>query len=224
MTWLTDLIGKSPYGAIIEHTVKVMECVHMLEPAAQALIDEDYEKLDELHHQMSTSEHEADEIKNEIRKSLSGRVFLSVNRGVINGFLAAQDDVADRAEDFLVVLTLRETKMHPDLKEEFMGFVDKVICTAEGLLVLAQELKDLADTSFSGKEAEKFLNTIDCICENEWETDKLQRRFARHFYSLENEVDPITVFMYDKYCRKLGQVANAAEKAAKYMRIIVESS
>ena len=60
--------------------------------------------------------------------------------------------------------------------------------------------------------------------ERPWETDKLQRRFARRFYTFEDQLDPITLVMYDKYCRKLGQIANAAETAGKYLRAMIEQS
>jgi len=89
---------------------------------------------------------------------------------------------------------------------------------------VAQQLKVLSESSFSGREADETLEAIEMLNEKEWATDKLQRRFARHFYSLEGQLDPITVLMYDKYCRKLGQIANAAETAGKYLRAMIEQS
>jgi len=224
MTWLSDLIGKSPFGGITEHTKKVFECVQLIRSAAEALVDEDYDRIHEIHHELSRIEYEADQLKDEIRKVLYRRLFISISRDALMRFLSAQDDVADRAEDFLVVLTLRRSKMHPELKEEFLTFVDQVIETTESLLVAAQELKVLAESSFSGKEADAALETIEMLGEKEWETDKMQRRFARHFYNLEEQLDPITLVMYDKYCRKLGQIANAAETAGKYLRAMIEQS
>lgn len=224
MSWLVDLIGKSPFSGITEHTKKVNECVKLMHFAAEAMVNEDYDKIMAIHHEMSRVEHEADQLKDEIRKILYRKMFLSVSRDALMRFLSAQDDVADRAEDFVVVLTLRNTKIDPELKDEFMVYVDKVIETAEYLLVAAQELKVLADSSFTGRDAVDTLQTIQSLGEKEWETDKLQRHFAQHFYSLEDRLDPITIIMYDKYTIKLGQVANAAETAGKYLRTMIEQS
>jgi hypothetical protein len=222
MAWLSDLIGQSPFVAITEHSRKTYECVELIRKAAEALLREDHEQILQIQHEVSRLEYEADQIKDEIRKILYRRLFISVNRDAMLRFLSAQDDVADRAQDFAVVLTLRQTRMHPELRDEFMNFVNAVIECAESLLAAAEELKALAESSFTGKEAEKTLEAVKILGEKEWNTDKLQRRFARHFYSLEQELDPITVLMYDKYCRKLGQVANAAETAGKYLRAMVE--
>lgn len=224
MSWLSELIGTSPFSAVAEHTKKVYECVRLIRSAAEALVNEDHERIMEIHHELSRTEYEADQIKDEIRKILFRRLFLSISRDALAQFLSAQDDVADRAEDFVVVLTLRRTKMDPELQEEFLGFVDAVIEVCEALMQSAKELKDLSESSFSGRDAEQALESIKTLGEKEWRTDKLQRRFARHFYSLEGRLDPITILMYDKYSRKLGQVANAAEKAGKYLRAMIEQA
>jgi predicted phosphate transport protein (TIGR00153 family) len=211
MPWLSDLIGKSPFGIITEHSKKVYACVELIRSAAEALVNEDHDRIMQVQHEVSRLEYEADQIKDEIRKLLYRRLFISVSRDAMLRFLSAEDDVADRAQDFAVVLTLRKTKLHPELKDEFMNFVNAVIECAESLLAAA-------------KEAEKTLEAVKVLGEKEWNTDKLQRRFARHFYSLEEQLDPITVLMYDKYCRKLGQVANAAETAGKYLRAMIEQT
>jgi predicted phosphate transport protein (TIGR00153 family) len=224
MPWLSDLIGKSPFGIITEHSKKVYACVELIRSAAEALVNEDHDRIMQVQHEVSRLEYEADQIKDEIRKLLYRRLFISVSRDAMLRFLSAEDDVADRAQDFAVVLTLRKTKLHPELKDEFMNFVNAVIECAESLLAAAEELKALSETSFAGKEAEKTLEAVKVLGEKEWNTDKLQRRFARHFYSLEEQLDPITVLMYDKYCRKLGQVANAAETAGKYLRAMIEQT
>jgi len=222
MAWLSDLIGKSPFGAVAEHTRNVHACVEFLKEAADALVNDDRERIMHIHHEIARMEHEADKVKNEIRKQIYGRLFMSVDKDALARFLSAQDDVADRAMDFVVVLTLRPTKLDPELKDEFVNLVQAVVETSESLLVAALELKVLAERSFSGPQAEEILETISGVGEKEWTCDKLQRRFARHFYSLEDRLDPITLFMYDKWTRKLGQVADAAEKAGKYLRTMIE--
>ena len=224
MSWLADLIGKSPFGGITEHTKKVYECVEFIRPAAEAVVNGDYEGLMHINHEVSRLEHEADQIKNEIRKILYRKLFLSVSKDAFIRFLSAQDDVADRAQDFAVVLTLRKTEVHPELKEKFLCLTDSVIETAENLLAAAQQFKVLADTSFTGEQAKKTLETIEKIDEKEWETDKFQQGFAYHFFSLEDQLDPITILMYDKWCRTLGQVANAAETAGKYLRAMIQQA
>ena len=222
MSLLEKLFVKTPFAALVEHTKKVHECVKLIRPLADALLAEDHEEIDRLHHEMSRLEHEADDIKDEVRRGLSHRYLFAASQDDLKRYLSRQDDVADAAEDFAVVLGLRKTKMHEDLREDFLRFVDKVIEVSERLLTVAEELTVLAETAFSGAEAEKVLKAVDELSEKEWEADKLQRRFARRYYEIEDKLDPITIMMYDKYCRTLSTAANKAETAGKYLRNMIE--
>ncbi|MHC4388312.1 MAG: TIGR00153 family protein [Planctomycetota bacterium] len=218
---LGKFFAPSPFVQLHEHSKKVHECVELLRPLASSLVAEDYEKIEELHHVMSRTEHEADQIKTELRDRINKMYFLSVGRLELSRFLAYQDDVADAAEDFAVVLLLRKTKVPEELTTDFMTFVEQVISVSEHLLSVAERLPALAEAAFRGREAEEVLKTIEKIGEEEWQVDRLERRFARRFYSMEEKIDPITLVFLDKYCQTLSLVSNNAEKTAKYLRLII---
>ncbi len=215
------LFAQSPFVSLQEHSKKVHECVELLKPLANALLAEDYDKLEDLHNLMSKTEHEADQIKNELRGKIHQMYFLSVGRSELSRFLAYQDDVADAAEDFAVLLLLRKTKIPEELKGDFMLLVEQVISMGEHLMSLTDKLSTVAEAAFTGEEAREMLEAIDRIGEEEWQTDRLERKFARRFYSMEKKLDPITIMFLDKYCQALSAVSNAAEKAAKYLRLII---
>jgi len=221
MSLMDQFFGPSPFKLLVEHTRKVHECAALLRPIAEAILAKDYEKIENLHNQMSKTEHEADVLKNKIRDDLSHVYLLSVGRYELTRFLAYQDNIADSAEDFAVVATLRKTTVLPELEADFLTFVDQVIKVIEHLLELAEELSLLAETTFTGKEAERVLESVDKINEEEWQADRLQRKFSQHYYSLEDKLDPVTLYFYDKYCRTLSAVSNDAEKTAKYLRQVI---
>jgi predicted phosphate transport protein (TIGR00153 family) len=185
------------------------------------LLSEEYDKLEELHNRMSKTEHEADIMKTELRDRISKMYFLSVGRMELSQFLAYQDDVADSAEDFAVILLLRKTKIPKELKADFSAFVEQVITVSEHLMELANKLSTLAEAAFGGEEAEEMLEAIERIGEEEWQADRLERKFARHMYSIEKKLDPVTIMFLDKYCGTLGRISNNAEKTAKYLRLII---
>jgi len=221
MSVLKRFFAPSPFIQLHEHSKKVHECVELLRPLTDALLAEDYEKIEELHDVMSKTEHEADQIKTKLRDRISKMYFLSVGRLELGQFLSYQDDVADAAEDFAVVLLLRKTKMPKELQEDFMAFVKQVIRVSEHLMNVAEKLSGLAGAAFTGDEAKEVLKSIEAIGQEEWEADRLERRFARHFYGMEKELDPVTISFLDKYCKTLSAVANNAEKTAKYLRLII---
>ena len=218
---LERFFAPSPFIKLHEHAKKVHECVELIRPLANALLAEDYEKIEELHDVMSKTEHEADEIKTELRDKLTKLYFLSVGQHELSRFLAYQDDIADAAEDFAVVLLLRKTKIPKELKADFLALVEQVIGVSEKLMNLESELSTLAEAAFTGEEAENVLKGIEKIGEEEWKADRLERKFARRFYDIEDKLDPITVVFLDKYCKRLSAISNNAEKTAKYLRLII---
>jgi len=221
MSVLNKFFAPSPFIQLHEHSKKVHECVELLRPLANALLSENYEKIEELHNLMSKTEHEADQIKTDLRDRISKMYFLSVGRSELSRFLAYQDDVADAAEDFSVVLLLRKTKVPEELKPDFMVFVEQVISVSEQLMALAEKLSTLAEAAFSGQEVQEVLEDIEKIGEEEWKADRLERKFARHFYSMEDKLDIVTIMFLEKYSKTLGAVSNNAEKAAKYLRLLI---
>ncbi len=217
MSIIGKFFGATPFKFVAEHTKKVHECVKLLQPLTEALLAEDFDTIEELHNRMSKTEHEADQIKNQLRDDISRVYILSVEKGELKRFIQMQDAVADAAEDYCVVLILRRTRVPDALKEDFSAFVAQVIHVSDELLRVAEELSLLAEVAFTGEEADRVLEAIDKISYEEWQADRLQRKLARNVYDLEESLDPITLIFLDKYCQTLGEVANAAERAAKYL-------
>ena len=221
MPLIKELFGQSPFGPLVEHAKKVNACVKLLRPLIDALIREDYEEVHRLQDAISKSEYEADVIKHEIREQLPRRYFLPVERADLDTFLHCQDSVADLVEDFAVILLIRNTKVHPDLCEEFTAFAEQVLEVCNTLMGAAQELETLAETSFGGAEAQSILQRIGGLGEGEWKADRMQRKLSRHIYDLEGQLDPVTIMFYEKMLQTLGAVANAAENTGELLRTMI---
>lgn len=221
MNLFNKLVGTSPFSMLLEHTRKVHECVQLLQPLTTALLEEDYEQIEALHNEMALKEYEADKIKTSIRDRIGQSYLMSVRRDDLLRFLSYQDNVADSAQDYAVVLLLRKTVVPEEVRQEFLDFVHQVIVVSEHLLNLAEELSVVVESAFSGAEARRVLESVEEIGKEEWKADRLERKFARHYYQLEDQLDPVTILFLDKYCDTLGEVANNAEATAKNLRQII---
>ena len=73
--YIADLFGKSPFGSIVEHSKKVHECVELLWPLMETLVNEDFDQIKSLHSRMARLEYEADLIKHEIRGFIIPAIF-----------------------------------------------------------------------------------------------------------------------------------------------------
>lgn len=221
MSLIGELFGQSPFKALIEHTKKVHECVQLVRPLLEACINADYDGIHRLQDQVTKLEYEADVIKHEIREHLPRRFFLPVPREDLERFLHDQDNIADHCQDFAVILMLRQTKIHPDLVEEFRALREQVLKTTDILLAGAQDLDALASSSFGGAEAKQVLERIKCLGEEEWKADRLQRKLSRHIYVLEKDLDPVTIMFYEKIIYKMSRIANAAENTGDMLRQMI---
>jgi len=221
MNIIQELFGKSPFGPLVEHTKKVHECVEVIRPLMEALVNEDYDEIRRLQDRVSKLEYEADTIKHSVRDHLPRRYFMPVDRVDLERFISSQDNIADKAQDFAVILTLRKTKLHPHIMDKFFDFVDQIFQVTASLLTAAVELNNLAEASFSGAEAKTVLNLIKGLGEEEWKADRMARSLSKDIYSLEKELDPITIIFYEKMILALSAIANEAENAGDMLRLMI---
>lgn len=221
MSIITDLFGQSPFGPLVEHAKKVHECVEMVRPLMEALVNENWDEVERLQRKISKSEYEADLIKHAIREQLPRRYFMPVDRMDLEQFLSSQDKVADRVQDFAVILTLRKTKLHPDVMDKFFDLIDQVFQVTGTLLTAGVELQNLAEVSFGGTEAKRVLERINHLGEEEWKADKLARSLSRDIFSLEGKLDTLTILFYEKMIITLGSIANEAENAGDMLRAMI---
>jgi len=221
MNIIQELFGKSPFGPLVEHTKKVHECVEVIRPLMEALVNENYDEIRRLQDKVSRLEYEADTIKHNVRDHLPRRYLMPVDRVDLEKFISSQDNIADKAQDFAVILTLRKTKLHPYVMDKFFDFVDQIFQVTGALLTAAVELNSLAEASFSGAEAKVVLNLIKGLGEEEWKADRMARSLSKDIYSLEKELDTITIIFYEKMILTLGAIANEAENAGDMLRLMI---
>lgn len=221
MRLIQELFGKSPFGPLVAHTKKVHECTTFIRPLVDAVIAEDYEEIHRLQDRVTAIEYEADQIKHAIREQLPGRFFLPVEKPDLESYLHCQDSIADAVQDFSVVLFIRDTKVHPDLADDFRGFADHVMGVSDALMAAAEQLEMLAETSFGGAEAKAVLEIVNSLGEAEWKADRMQRKISRHIYQLESELDPVTILFYEKILGTLSRVANSAENTGDLLRAMI---
>jgi predicted phosphate transport protein (TIGR00153 family) len=221
MSIISKLFGKSPFEPLYQHMCKVKKCVDLIQPLMQAFVDEDFKEVTKITRQIFKAEHEADLMKKEIRITLPKGIFLPVARGDILRFLKEQDHIADATEDLAGLLAMRRMKVPTELKEVLQDLVDEVLEAFNLTMKVSSEIKILAETSFGGAEAHKVMDMIEKIKIKEWEADKAQMRAAQKMFSLEDQLDPVSVMMWMHIFRELGNLANHAENTGDQLRIML---
>lgn len=218
---IAELFGRSPFGPLVRHTRKVHETVAQVLPIIDAFLAGDHAEVERIYDRISDLEHEADEIKREIRNHLPKSLFLPVDRGDMLKFLKEQDAIADTAEDIAVLLTIRKTSIPPELHDDVLRLTREVISVSEQLVEAAQEMENLYEASFGGREAEKVIELIEKVNHGEYEADKIQTEVSRRVYDLEERLDPVSIYFIMKLFRVLGAIANHAENTGDSLRMML---
>jgi uncharacterized protein len=221
MQILSKLFGKSPFSPLLGHMELVAECVHKTDDLFIALEKEEYDEVEEIAKAISKLEHKADLAKNDIRNQLK-TLFLPIDRSHLLEILSIQDSIADAAEDVAKLLTLKQLKMLGPFKELFTPFLKKNIEAFEGCRAIIQELHDLLESSFGGKEAEKVREMIHDIATKEHEADILQHELLKSLISSEDELTYGTFFIWQSAFVSIASISNLSEKLANRLRMTLD--
>lgn len=221
MRAIVQLFSKSPFGPLQEHLKKVGDCVELVKPLFQALLDNDDESLRSIAKQISKLEHSADEIKNEIRDNLPRNIFMPVNRSDFLNLLSQQDSIADTVEDIAFLLTVRKTNCPESWRDSLLSYVHKCVNVFNDTSEIYESLDSLVQSGMTGSEANTVLKKINEIGMKEWEVDKTQFEMLSNMFSMEDEMKPADLFWWSKIFKELGDIGNYSEKSVNSIRMMI---
>jgi predicted phosphate transport protein (TIGR00153 family) len=162
----SNLFGRSPITPIQQHMLKVQSCAEGLIPFFKAVLDEDWEQAEAQQKMISSLERDADKLKKELRLQLPKSLFLPVSRTDLLDLLSMQDKIANRAKDIAGIMLGRKMSLPAGIAGSITGFVNEAIAASSQALRAIQELDELLETSFGGREiklVESLIQELDAI-------------------------------------------------------------
>lgn len=222
MLTILSLFGRSPFAPLQSHMESVGYCVHRLSELFEALEQKDYPRMEKLAEEISRLEHDADLIKNDIRNHLPKTLFLPIDRGNLLEILSIQDNIADKAEDVAVLVTLKPLELLPIFKNEFKLFLHKNIETFDEAKLIIKELHELVESSFGGIEAEKVRSMVDEVAYREHEVDLIQRQLLKSLFKAEDQLTYVTFHQWQRLFESIASISNYSENLANRIRMTLE--
>jgi uncharacterized protein len=219
---LINLFGRSPFAPLQSHMEKVAQCVHLLKELFIAIEAKDYSAVDKIAERISTTEHEADLMKNDIRNHLPKTLYLPIDRSHLLEILTQQDKIADKAEDIAVLVTLKQIDLPDSFKANFYEFMDKNLECFEAARSIIKEMHELLESSFGGIEAEKVRSMVDDVALKEHEADIVQRKLLKAIFNSEDEMPYSTFYLWQKIFQALAAISNISENLANRIRMTLE--
>ncbi len=219
MSLIANLFGHSPIRPMQEHMKAAVECARQILPLFEAMVAGDKASIAALHQDIDRLEHEADRIKNAIRSNLPKRMFLAVERRDMLEILDYQDSIADVAQDIAELADLREMVVPKELAAAFLELVRRVVSACEQAERVINELDELVETGFRGREVARVDEMIEELSRMETHTDELERRVQKLLFGIENELGVSAMFWY-RLIDNVGEMADYAERVGNRLRLL----
>ena len=214
MSTIGKLFGRSPFSQIQQHMDQVTKCTLKMTEALDALKAGEFDKLDHLSAEVSQLEHQADQIKDDIRERLLKRFFMPIDRSEVLEILSLQDSLADTAEDVCKVLTLKNLPFPSDIQDEFEKFVELNIQAVEICATIINQMDELIESGFGGTEAERIRGLAKDVAFAEHQADLVQIQLLKKIYEHDSDFSLGEFHLWMRMTRILSKLANTAENLA----------
>jgi len=216
-----NLFGKSPISPLQAHMSLVVACAAKLQDFLSAAIANDWEQASELFSIISKKEDKADEMKRELRLQLPKSLFMPVDRGDLLDLLSLQDRIANRTKDIAGLMLGRRMVIPAPLHQQMIAFVSSSIEAGRQALKAINELDELLEVGFSGKEVDFVDNMISELDHLEGKTDQLEQEIRHSLFSLEQELPPVDVIFLYQIIDMIGELADLAEGVGGRLQILL---
>ena len=216
-----SLFGRSPIGPMQQHIAKAHECAANLMPFFEAVMAEDWAKVEQVQQEMSRLEHEADKLKKSVRLHLPKSLFLPVPRTDLLELLTMQDRIPNRAKDIAGIIMGRRMAIPASMKDQMNEFVRSSVAAAEQALTAINELDGLLETGFSGRElvvVENMIKELDIL---EEKADQLEIGVRTSLFALEAQLPPVDVMFLYNIIDWVGDIANRAHDVGGRLQLLL---
>jgi predicted phosphate transport protein (TIGR00153 family) len=220
-TNFSSLFGKSPIRPIQEHMTKAHQCAQQLEHFFVAVLEQDWVKAEQVQQTIASLEGEADNLKKEVRLNLPKSLFLPVPRSDLLGLVTRQDKIANSAKDIAGLTLGRKMKIPTEIAPLMTEYVKVAIATSAQALKAIQEMDELLETGFRGREVEVVQSLIEELDRLEHNNDKLQVEVRDRLFKLESDLPPVDVMFLYKIIDWVGELADYAQKVGSRLQLLI---
>lgn len=215
------MFGRSPIRPMQEHMQKAHEASKKLMDYFTAVLDLNWQKADEIRALIVQCEHEADDLKRDIRAHLPKNLFLPVPREDLLEILSKQDRIANKAKDIVGLVSGRKMHIPSEISASYVDLLKHCIYSTKITLKAINEIDELLETGFRGNEVEILQEMIDEIVKIEHNTDEIQVQLHQELFAIEKELNPIEAIFLYKLIDWTGDLADRAEQVANHIQLLL---
>ena len=219
--YISKIFGASPVGPIQDHMDACYKCSKELIKFFGHVVNADWEKVEASRIRVVELEHEADDLKKQIRSQLPKSLFMPVPRQDLLELLLVQDRIANRARDVSGLVLGRRMTIPPTMQQDFLAFVSRNVDAAKQARKSIRELDELYETGFRGAEAKLVESLVEELDQIEDDTDVMQARIRTELFSIEKDLPPVDVIFLYRVIELTGEIGDMAERIGRRLEVIL---
>ena len=220
MAWIDKLVSRSPIKPMQQHMSVAVLCAREILPLLDAMAAGSIDGIRDRRAEIDRLEHEADQIKHEIRSHTPKRFMMALDRRTILEILDYQDSIADITQDIAELADQRNMHLPEVMKEPVVSLASSVVAACEQGQRIIDELDELVETGFGDAEVRRVDEMILELGRLETETDRQLDAAARKLFSIEDELGVATIFWH-QVLRQIATLADLAERVGNRLRLLM---
>jgi len=217
----SNLFSQSPIRPMQQHIAKAYECAQQLPLFINAALDDDWQKATKIYEQIAEFEHEADDMKTNLRANLPGSLMLPVDRSDLLVMVTQQDEIANLTKDIVGIMLGRQMHIPKAIAELMKDYVEVALSTAAQAVKTVNEMDELLEMGFKGRILEVVEELIQELNHLEHKNDELQIKVRSALFAIEKDLPPVDVMFLYKIIEWIGELADAAQRAGGKLQLLI---
>ena len=217
----SQLFARSPISPIQDHMKLSCEAASHLPAFFNAVLAQDWEAAKPIGEKIVRLESEADDIKRKVRSNLPRSLFMPVSRSDLLELLQSQDKIPNRAKDVVGLTLGRQMTIPGEIGSLLVGFVESSVKAVTFALKALNELDELLETGFSGREVDLIEDMIVELNTAEHESDDLQSLVQKKLFAMEDELNAVDVMFLYRLIEWIGDIADNAQSVGNRMLYLI---
>ncbi len=220
-TTISNMFGSSPVRPLQKHMEKVQICVTELGPFFDAVLSENWDAANDSRNTIARLENEADDLKRALRLNMPKSLFMAVSRRDLLEVLTMQDKIANKAKDIAGLIIGREMVFPESFGPLLKEFVQRSIEASAQAKKAINELDELVETGFRGKEVELVVEMIKTLDKIEGDTDKIQVLVRNELFAIESEINPVEVMFLYRIIDWIGDLGDLSQRVGSRLELML---
>jgi len=220
-TTISSLFGSSPVSPLQAHMASVQDCIVELIPFFKAVLEEDWPKAKDQQKKISKLEREADKLKKKLRLNLPNSLFMPVSRRDLLEVLTMQDKIANKSKDIAGLIIGRKMTFPSEVSEKLLDFIRRCIDASNQAQKAINELDELVETGFSGREVKLVQEMIKKLDDIESDTDKIQVKVRAELFKKEKDLPPVDVMFMYRVIDGIGDLADLSQRVGSRLELML---